>query len=277
MTQIVEYDPHLLYQAINITVELEYHVSMKLVYRILLTLSERRKPDEPEPSIDDLIKLVKAMYTAIDSEGIDIGEVNQDLKAKIKLILKMLNCEMSNEDLNKILRGQVSINDALTKEAQLAWKLIFDKDDNGRAKPVNESINWLFILAEDFTVGKILEQKNQNYLKHCEAEKRKQIDFEQHAARNARTIHIREKDRERNSVNYLKENETLDEKLRKLRLYLGHIQGYDRDLDGDGERGMDPVTGEIRDYGDIFLADKRYSGAIVQDLDHDGLDIEDIK
>ena len=56
----------------------------------------------------------------------------------------------------------------------------------------------------------------------------------------------------------LKKNKTLEEKLRKLRLMIAHLQGYDRDRDGDGERGVDPETGYIRDFDDVFMANNLF-------------------
>jgi hypothetical protein len=54
------------------------------------------------------------------------------------------------------------------------------------------------------------------------------------------------------------------------------MQGYDRDRDRDGSRGIDISTGEIIDFGDIFIADKEH-GAILEDRMNDGIDREDIK
>ena len=68
----------------------------------------------------------------------------------------------------------------------------------------------------------------------------------------------------------------LEQKRRKLKLYIAHMQGYDRDRDRDGGRGINMVTGEIIDWGDIFIADKEH-GAVLEDQNRDGIDRIDIR
>ena len=68
----------------------------------------------------------------------------------------------------------------------------------------------------------------------------------------------------------------LDKKRVKLKLYIAHMQGYDRDRDRDGSRGIDMSTGEIIDFGDIFIADKEH-GSFIDDRTNDGRDRADIK
>jgi hypothetical protein len=48
----------------------------------------------------------------------------------------------------------------------------------------------------------------------------------------------------------------MDRKQVELKLYVAHMQGYDRDLDGDGSGGINRATGEVIDYDDIYIADK---------------------
>lgn len=247
---VTNYDPHLLYQAINITVELEYHVPMKTIYRILYILQKKRLPNEPEPSMKELVKMIKIMASSVESEGVEIEDASKDLKTRIKSILSMLGCELNNDELNKILKGQLSINDALTKEAQLAWNLIFGREKDRYVNPEQKNVDMLFFLAEQFAISNIRCKINQNYLKHAEYKEQQENKLQNS---NYKTMRLSSK----NTPDYLQENISLENKLRKMKIYIGQIQGYDKDWDGDGERGMDPETGEIRDYDDIFMADKR--------------------
>ena len=53
------------------------------------------------------------------------------------------------------------------------------------------------------------------------------------------------------------------------------MQGYDRDRDRDGGRGVDMTTGEIIDFGDIYIADKEH-GCFINDIERDGIDMRDL-
>lgn len=272
-----EYDPHLLYKAINITVELEYQVPMTLVYKIIEKLHKRKKKNEKDLTEKELIELVRVMGLSLQDK-IDKFEDDTkksgkpDLKTKIKQILSLLNCELSNAELNSILKGEISIEDVLNKQAQIAWRMIFEIGEDGKSKPDQEMVNWMNIIAEDLAIENLHECRRRLMLKINE--KHKQMnDFEISDGYNIKISQGSNKTY-LNMDNKLKE---MDKKLRKLKLYIAHLQGYDRSLDHDGERGVDPETGEIRDFGDIYLADKRYSGAIIEDIEYDGIDIEDIK
>ena len=269
---IINYDPHLLYQAINITVELEYHIPFKLIYNILANLQEKMNPGEKEPSINEMVKLVKTMATFVDSNGVESEDMPDNLKSKIKLILSMLGCDLGNDELNKILRGDIAVEDILNKESQLAWKLIFKKDENERYHPSQECVNWLLLLAEDYTFGVMLDKYTRNCYEQKDYDRKLSRDG-LHNIDNYKTARYHE-----NRVpEYVIENLSLEKKMRNLKIYLGRMQGYDIDRDGDGQRGMDPETGEIIDFDDIFITDKIFGGAVIEDLNHNGLDLEDIK
>lgn len=257
------HDPHLLYQAINITVEMQYTVPMTLVYNLLLKLKLKRKPDEKEPKVQDIIRLLSTIGTGLlsDTEDkVEIEDTEQDLKTRIKYILKLTNCELSNQDLNKILRGELSIKDVMNKDAQLAWNMMFEMQDD-RQVPSTQNVEWLLNVAENYAIGQITKEYNNNCYKYAEL----QSINEQNG--NTKTMRALE-----NPTKYLDRNKTLEEQMRKLRIYIGHLQGYDHDRDGDGERGIDPETGYVRDYDDICLANHVMAKGIdrqVQEIEHD--------
>lgn len=250
------YDPHLLYQAINITVELQYTVPMTLIYNLLLKLKLKRKDGEREPSIDEVVRLLALIGDTIqeDSALMEIEDTEQDLQTKIKYMLKLTKCKLTPQDLNKILRGQLSIKDALSKEAQLLWKVMFEEKD-GRYIPDGRSVSWLLDVTQEHAMGQMLKEYNNNCLKYAQAQERR---YSHHIIPdNVKT----ERAEEEPSI-LLEKNKTLEEKLRKMRLLIAHLQGYDRDRDGDGERGVDPETGYIRDFDDVFMANSLFDDAI---------------
>lgn len=244
------YDPHLLYQAINVTVELQYTVPMTLIYNLLLKLKIKRQPGEKEPTMDEITRLLSLVGTTLqeDSSLIEVENTEQDLQTKIKYMLKLTKCKVSPQDLNRILRGELSIKDVLSKDAQLAWKIMFD-EKNGRYVPDSQNVSWLLTIAEEHAIGQMLKEYNRNCLKYASAQARQQ-DLNKG---NTKTERARN-----NPSRYLERNKTLEEKLRKLRLVIAHLQGYDRDRDGDGERGIDPETGYVRDFDDVFLANNLF-------------------
>lgn len=250
------YDPHLLYQAINITVELQYTVPMTLIYNLLLKLKIKRKNGEKEPTINEVVRLLNLISDTMneDSSLMEIEDTEQDLQTKIKYMLKLTKCKLSPQDLNKILKGQLSIKDVLNKEAQLAWSIMFE-EQNGRYTPDSRSVSWLLDIAQEHVMGQMLKEYNNNCYKYAQAKEYKQTDSRFSA--NAKTERSQE-----DPVVFLEKNKSLEEKLRKLRLFIAHIQGYDRDRDGDGERGVDPETGYIRDFDDVFMANNLFDDII---------------
>ena len=240
------YDPHLLYQAINITVELQYTVPMTLIYNLLLKLKIQRKPGEKEPKIDEVVRLLSLMGNTLQDEvsAVEIEDMEKDLQTKIKYVLKLTKCQLTPQELNQILKGQLSIKDVLTKEAQLAWNIMFEQKD-GRYVPSAQNTSWLLDITQEHTLGQMLKEYNQNCLKYAQAQA-KHLD---NKAANVKTDRANKE-----AIVYMTRNKTLEEKLRKVRLLVAHLQGYDRDRDGDGERGVDPETGYIRDFDDVFAA-----------------------
>ena len=250
------YDPHLLYQAINITVELQYTVPMTLIYNLLLKLKLKRKAGEKEPTIDEVTKLLTLIGDTIqdDSSLMEIEDTEQDLQTRIKYMLKLTNCTLSPQDLNRILRGQLSIKDVLNKEAQLAWEIMFEEKD-GRYIPDSRSVSWLLDITQEQAMGQMLKEYNNNCFKYAQAQER-HLDGK-HTHTNVKI----ERATNEPSV-FMERNKTIEEKLRKLRLYIAHLQGYDRDRDGDGERGVDPETGYVRDFDDVFMANNLFDDAV---------------
>ena len=54
-TNLKKYDPHLLYHAINITVELRYKVPMQKVYEIIEAAEEHNKNSDDKITSNDII------------------------------------------------------------------------------------------------------------------------------------------------------------------------------------------------------------------------------
>lgn len=250
------YDPHLLYQAINITVELQYTVPMTLIYNLLLKLKIKRRHGEKEPTIDEVVRLLALIGDTIqeDSSLMEIEDTEQDLQTKIKYMLKLTKCKLSPQELNRILKGQLSIKDVLHKEAQLAWSIMFEEKE-GRYIPDARSVSWLLDITQEHVMGQMLKEYNNNCFKYAQAKEKRHSNYAVHA--NTKTERAKE-----DPIVFLEKNKSLEEKLRKLRLVIAHLQGYDRDRDGDGERGIDPETGYIRDFDDVFMANNLFDDSI---------------
>ena len=269
-----EYDPHILYQAINLTVELEYKIPMKRAYKILEKVEAHNKKSEKKISLQEVLDLMQSLgdslEVTIDSENEeDKPSDGTSLQEKIKELLRLLGCHLTDAELNKILKGEVSLDDALSKKAKAAWMLIFDVDEKGKSRPNKDLVEQMMLCTQMIALENI-EMKIQRQLIDRQIHERER-DYSEGLLRksdNLKTLFTVEKERNDPLV--------LDRKRQKLKLYIAHMQGYDRDRDRDGGRGVDMTTGEIIDFGDIYIADKEH-GSIIVDIEHDGIDIADIR
>lgn len=230
---------------------------MTLIYNLLLKLKLKRKDGAKEPTIDEVVKLLALIGNTIqeDSSLMEIEDTEQDLQTRIKYMLKLTKCKLSPQDLNKILKGQLSVKDVLNKEAQLAWDIMFEEKE-GRYIPDARSVSWLLDITQEHAMGQILREYNSNCLKYAQAQQ-KHLDV-----KNNRQHNVKIERAEKEPIVFMERNKSLEEKLRKLRLYIAHIQGYDRDRDGDGERGVDPETGYVRDFDDVFMANNLFDDVV---------------
>ena len=268
------YDPHLLYYAINITVELQYQLPMQRVYDVLDMIDDENRLHMMKP--DDLIKLFNTLGTNLENKIMDADDdtkvdENTSLQEKIKELLRILGCELTDQELNKILKGELSIEKALSIQAQTAWNMIFRKRDDGRYSPNKEMVDQLLICTQ-LVAQERVENKIQRYLQNYKIRnenQKNQIDGLLMQNRSVKMLNHQENERE------IEDPHVLEQKRNKLRLYIAHMQGYDRDRDRDGGRGVDMTTGYVIDFEDIYIADKEH-GSVIQDIDHDGIDIGDI-
>ena len=260
-----EYDPHLLYHSINITVELEYNVPLKTVYRIVE--ENEKKPKEERLSMQELIVLIRKLGQSLQTKVLNQDESEQDeeidLKTKIKLMLELLHCELSNEELNKILRGELALEDALNKEARVAWKLFFEKNNKGKMVPNKTAVNQMLALTENFAFMDVNQQYKRELASRTKA-RMMQVNNVYNSKDNLKTERARKEIIERSGDEKLI---LLDKQRKKLKLYIAHMQGYDRDRDGDGGRGINMETGEIVDFDDIYMADKGLDEYLRSEID----------
>lgn len=266
MTNITkqEYDPHLLYHAINITVELEYKVPMQKIYNILVLVEESNQQDVHQVTPEDVLSLLSALGNKLESgELSDTPPDGNSLQEKIKEILRLLGCELSDQELNKILKGEISLDQALSKQAKVAWLTVFDLGNDGKYRPNREIIDNVLICSQAIALEGI-EMQIQRAMTD------RQI---RHKVRQQNLMY-----QERDVRKYEKERYdpvALDRQRKKLKLYIAHMHGYDRDRDRDGGLGIDLTTGEIIDYEDVYIADKTH-GNFIHDIDRDGIDMKDI-
>lgn len=258
-----EYDPHLLYHTINITVELEYKVPMQKVYDLLYLLEEKNQGTADKIQPTEVLELLKLMSGELaDTVGDEDPEDKNDLPSKIKELLRLLGCYLTKEELNAILRGEVPLDKALSPKAKAAWLIIFDRDEMGKFRPNKEVVNELVWLTEKIAYETIENQIQRN-LEGYKSRARKELENEGILLKNENIKTIHRKDE-------YTDPRILEQKRINLKLYIAHMQGYDRDRDRDGGLGIDMSTGEIIDFGDIYIADKEH-GAVLEDRDHDGI------
>ena len=277
---VEQYDPHILYHAINLTVELEYKVPMKKVYQILAKVEEQNKKNATKISPQEVLELLQTLGDSLESsvesdvpagpcDGVDGEGGGASLQEKIKELLRLTGCTLSEKDLNRILKGEISLDDALSPKAKAAWLIVFDVDEHGKSRPDREIVDQMLWCTQTLALENI-EMKIERYQVNKEINAKNRIHTQGvlQKSDNLKTLFRAEKDRNNPAV--------LDEKRRKLKLYIAHMQGYDRDRDRDGGRGIDMTTGEIIDFGDIYIADKEH-GSLIHDLERDGIDIADIR
>jgi len=261
------YDPHLLYHAIGITVELEYKVPMQKVYAILSAATKTDSKNIPSPS--EIQEMLTAMGSAIENsstEESDLPDTNS-LQAKIKEMLRLLGCDLPVSDLNKILKGDLAIENVLSKQAQTAWRLVFSTSADGRVIPNKDTVELVFLCTQSIALENV-ERKIDRVMQDYRARNTQPI--ERHVLEKGDNLKTVRAPRE------IKEDPVeLDRKRAKLKLYIAHMQGYDRDRDHDGGRGIDMSTGDIIDFADIYMSDKQ--GHVIDDIAHDGIDLSDIR
>ena len=151
--------------------------------------------------------------------------------------------------------------------------MIFEKDEDGRTRPIKEMVDHMLWCSQTIAMENVelsIQRSMENYQRNQQEQREKpQLqngDFIQKQG-NLKISHAKKM--------VYHDPETLEQKRNKLRLYIAHMQGYDRDRDRDGGRGIDMTTGVVIDFGDIYIADKS-NGAIIEDIDRDGIDIRDI-
>lgn len=279
---VKKYDPHILYNAINLTAELEYKVPMQRIYEILDIVEKKNKGKKNKAeqiTPNDVLNLLNVLGDILTNTNVsDTPCDTSTLQSKIKELLRVLGCELSDKDLNRILKGELSITDVLSKDAQLVWNLIFDIDENGKMHPDREIVDNMLLSMQNIAIenierameSQLIENKNRRVLASQRAQNILLRD------ENLKTLFRKDEEKKRTRIEDIDYVE-LDRKRAKLRLYIGHMQGYDRDRDHDGSRAMDPTTGYIIDYEDAYITDKIHSGAILEDIDNDGIEIAEIK
>jgi hypothetical protein len=277
---VEQYDPHILYHAINLTVELEYKIPMKKIYKILEKVEEQNKKNETKISPQEVLELLQTLGDSLESsvesdvsagpcDGVDgDGSNSVSLQEKIKELLRLTGCTLSEKELNRILKGEISLDDALSSKAKAAWLIVFDIDEHGKFRPDREVVDQMLWCTQSLALENI-EVKLERYQINKEIDAKNRIHTQGMLQKNDNLKTLFRSEKERNDP------AVLDEKRRKLKLYIAHMQGYDRDRDRDGGRGIDMTTGEIIDFGDIYIADKEH-GSFIHDLEHDGIDIADI-
>ena len=266
------YDPHLLYHAINITVELEYKVPMQKIYNILEMVESTNQKNVDKITPQEVLDILKVLGNNLESSVLTDEPCDGDsMQSKIKELLRLLGCLLSDQELNKILKGELSIDEALSKQGKLVWSMIFDRDDNGRYRPNREMVNHMSWCSQIIALENV-ETRIQRIAENRHRDQREKPhlggELMVQKYNNPKTIHRVE--REQNDP------VLLEQKRNKLRLYIAHMQGYDRDLDRDGGRGIDMNTGYVIDFGDIYIADKSHGG-VIEDIERDGIDMGDIK
>jgi hypothetical protein len=265
------YDPHLLYHAINITVDLEYKVPMQRVYDILEILDENKEgSDELQVDPKEVETLINTLGSALENSLLtNDPDENTNLQSKIKELLRLLGCVLSDQELNQILKGELSLDDVLPKHAKTAWIMIFKRGKDGKYRPNKEIVDHMLLCSQTWAMEN-LEMKIQRNLIDQTYQKREQLrsgPVVLQKGENHKTISQKEKEKNDPII--------LEKKRNKLRLYIAHMQGYDRDRDRDGGRGIDMTTGLVIDFGDIYIADKSH-GSVIEDHNRDGIDLADI-
>lgn len=264
------YDPHLLYHAINITVELEYKVPMQKIYSILERVDavNEKRTDKIKPQ--DILEILKEMGDKLEESVLsDEPSDETSLQAKIKELLRLLGCTLTDQELNKILKGEVSINEALSKKARAAWLIVFEQNENGKFIPNKELANEMLFCTQLIAIENV-ELKMQRLMEGYRVTEANRQMRDNGMLQKNENIKVLDSQFRESTDPIL-----LDKKRNRLRLYIAHMHGYDRDRDGDGSRGIDMTTGYIIDFGDIYIADKEH-GCVIEDRAHNGIDMSDI-
>lgn len=262
------YDPHLLYHAINITVELEYKVPMQRIYDILVVVERNNEKLVDKITPNEVLELLKELGDALENsimEDTTSTDGSTNLQAKIKELLRLLGCELSDAELNQILKGEMSLDDALSRQARLAWMIIFDIDEDGKSRPDKEIVEHMLLCAETIALETVDLKIQRLAIDNDIRTRQRNGSAVLTKSDNIKTIYRAEAARLDPAV--------LEQKRNKLRLYIAHMQGYDRDRDRDGGRGVDMTTGIVIDFGDIFIADK---GALME-MERNNIEIADIR
>ena len=120
--KLKELDPHLMYYAINITVELQYTVSTQLIYNVLERVQKQRKRKCDSAMMNEVVDMLKNLGNKLEST--EEPYECKSLQEKIKELLRLQGCKLTPEELNLILQGKLTIEKALSKQAQQLWLLV---------------------------------------------------------------------------------------------------------------------------------------------------------
>jgi hypothetical protein len=119
--------------------------------------------------------LLENLGSALESSVLTDEPSEEDtLQSKIKELLRLLGCVLSEQELNKILRGEMTIEEALSTKAQLAWKLIFKKDEKGRSRPDQDLVNLLMFCTQEIAIENV-ELKIQRVLENYKLENKRHM------------------------------------------------------------------------------------------------------
>ena len=244
-----------MYHAINLTVELQYKVPMQRIYDILEKMEKYNEQNEDKITSQEILELLEELGRSLEEESASENPVDPDedgsggeldLREKIKELLRLLGCRFSNQELNQILKGEKDINDILPAKAKIVWVMVFSIDSDGRVIPDQNLVNQFLTCTELIAVQNVEQQIQKMQIEKKITRDRLQSDTVQ-KDENLKTMFRKEKEKY--------DPVLLERKRAKLKLYIAHMQGYDLDLDRDGQSGIDWATGEIIDLGDIDRAD----------------------
>ena len=297
-------NPHIVYKSINTTVALEYKVPMELIYDILDTKAKRKKKKTEESEGESDAREMDNLERILREMGISMEEYcrnpqfqgQMSISDKIKMLLSFLQKDLGSQELNAVLKGEKSIDSVLNPQAQSLWNLLFIQDNTGRYKPDKEMTERLVAASVEYALSTVTQRQERRLESAGERQERErdiEEEIRQQTYEQARDLERVDRivTQEEQQTQVIEQNLHYDkttvkaqafderqiprsdrefnaledeERENALRRYIAHMQGYDRDRDSDGGRGIDMKTGYVIDYGDIYLADH---GTNVQELE----------
>ena len=272
-------DPEIFMKAMSFSSDLFHFIPTQVLYDLLLAIQEQdekraegiEEAGEGSEGTDKkkLKQLLIELGIALENQSQNLQIGQKTIQQKIHELLSLLKSDLSNQELNQVLKGEKKPKEVLSQSACILWDLMFYTNQNNVQVPNPKIIDMVTRSSVEYAISDLKQHQDREIRRapaayETEHEIKDRIRMAEQREEWMREHNYEEHPWTANPPKY--EREQLDttrsdldpiviaKKLSALKVYVATMQGYDRDWDHDGGRGIDMQTGEIVDYDDVRAA-----------------------